>query len=439
MFDEIAYDEILEGRKALLDGWGGRPGIIITRAKGARLWDSQGKEYIDCTSQAFSLNIGANHPRVIEEVRKQLKKATHIAYHLDSVPLLSLTRKLAQIAPGDLNRVNFCLEGSLASESAMKLAMKNRPGSRFFIVFEHGYHGRNLSTMAISWIDPENPFSYFKENVIRVPEAYCYRCRFNLSYPSCSFECVRFLEETMEKNKDKGIIALMMEPVQGNGGQISFPPEFHRRVREVCDRQGVLLIWDEIQTAFGRVGKMFAAELYQVVPDILVFGKAVAGGFPLAGIIIRDNLKGFSAGENAFTFAHFPLSLVAACATIDILEEEKLLERCNRLNEHIIAHLKNLQEKYEIIGDVRGPGLAIGVELVKDRDTKEPAVKEANRMVRLGLEEGVMLGISKYRGLGNVIKIKPPLVISDEEVEKVLSVFEECIKEVQKRSQKNGI
>jgi len=433
MFETLTLEEILTGRKALMDGWGGRPGIIITRAKGAKLWDSEGREYIDCTSQAFSLNIGANHPRVIEAVREQLEKATHIAYHLDSFPLLTLTRKLTQLAPGDLNRVNFCLEGSLASESAMKLAIKNRPGCKYFIVFEHGYHGRNLPTMAVSWTDPRPSFSYFKENVIKVPEAYCYRCKFNLSYPSCNLECARFLEETIEKNKKESIIAVMMEPVQGNGGQISFPPEFHQKVREICDRHNVLLIWDEVQTGFGRVGKMFAAELYKVVPDILVFGKAVAGGFPLAGIIARDKLKSFDAGENAFTFAHFPLSLAAACVTIDVLREEKLLERCEKLNQEIITYLRNLQEKYEIIGDVRGPGLAIGIELVKDRDTKEPAVKEANELVKMSLERGVMFGISKYAGLGNVVKIKPPLVITDEEVEKVLSVFKECVEKIQKR------
>ncbi|MBE0479297.1 aminotransferase class III-fold pyridoxal phosphate-dependent enzyme, partial [Candidatus Aerophobetes bacterium] len=323
-------------------------------------------------------------------------------------------------------------EGSLASESAVKLAMKNRPEARYFIVFEHGYHGRNLSTMALSWNDPKSPFSYFKENVIKVPEAYCYRCKFNLSYPSCNFACASFLEETIERNKEEGIIAVMMEPVQGNGGQISFPFEFHHKVREICNHQDVLLIYDEIQTGFGRVGKMFASELYQVVPDILVFGKAVAGGLPLAGIMVRDNLRGFAPGENAFTFAHFPLSLVAALATIDVLKKENLLQRCNILNQYITDQLNNLKEKYEIIGDVRGPGLAIGIELVKDRDTREPAVNEANQVVKLGLDRGIMFGISKYAGLGNVVKIKPPLVISDAEVEKVLSVFEECIEKVQR-------
>ena len=135
MLDNLTSEEVLSGRRALLDGWDGRPNIIVTRAKGAKLWDSEGKEYIDCTSQAFSLTIGANHPRIIEAVKKQLEKVTHIAYHLDSVPLLLLSRKLAQIAPANLNRVNFCLEGSLAVESAMKLAMKNRPKSKYFIVF----------------------------------------------------------------------------------------------------------------------------------------------------------------------------------------------------------------------------------------------------------------------------------------------------------------
>jgi len=431
MFNEIASEEILAGRKALLDGWGARPDIIITRAKGAKLWDDEGKEYIDCTSQAFSLNIGANHPEVMEAVKDQLERASHIAYNLDSVPLLLLTRKLAQIAPGDLNRVNFCLEGSLASESAMKLAMKNRPKCRYFIVFEHSYHGRNLLTMAASWTDPKNPFSYFTENIIKVPEAYCYRCSFSLSYPSCQLKCARFLEETVEKTANAGVVAVMMEPVQGNGGQISFPPKFHREVRQICSRHGILLIWDEIQTGFGRVGKMFAAELYRVVPDILIFAMAVAGGFPLAGIIVRASLKGFDAGENAFTFAHFPPSLVASLATIDILEKRGLLKRCNELNQYITGRLRNLQEKYEIIGDIRDPGLAIGIELVKDRNSKEPAIEEANQVVELGLQRGVMFGISKYRGLGNVVKIKPPLVISDEEVESVLSVFEECIEEVQ--------
>ena len=433
MGDKINPEEVASGRRALLDGWGGRADIIITKTRGAKLWDIEGKEYIDCSSQAFCLSIGANHPRVVEAVREQLEKATHVAYHLDTLPLLRLTKKLTEIAPGDLNRVNFCLEGSLAVESAMKLAQKNRPGRQYFIVFEHGFHGRNISTIAASWTDPTKSLPYFKENIIKAPEAYCFRCPFNLTYPSCNLECAKSLEKIIEKKRDSGVIALIMEAVQGNGGQIPFPPAFHQEVRKICHRQDILLILDEVQTGFGRVGKMFAAELYQFVPDILVFGKAVAGGLPLAGLLARDNLEGFGAGENAFTFAHFPLSMVAALATIGVLEEGELLERCNALNQTILSHLRDLQQKYEIIGDVRGPGLAIGVELVKNRDSKEPAVKEANEVVQLGLEKGIMFGISKYGGLGNVLKIKPPLVITDEEVERVLSVLEECLSAVENR------
>jgi len=414
-----------------MGGWGGRPNLIVTRLKGAKFWDDQGREYIDCTSQAFSLNLGALHPRVVEAAKRQMETMTHVLYHLDSVPLLLLSKRIAEIAPGDLNRVSFCLEGSMASEMAMKLAMKNKPERRYFVVFDHAFHGRTLSTIAASWVDPWNRFPYYMENIVRVPEAYCYRCAFGLEYPSCDLRCAQYLEDTIKNRINGGVVAVMMEPVQGNGGQISFPPEFHKRVREICTQNKVLLIWDEIQTGFGRVGEMFAADLYDVVPDILVFGKGVAGGFPLAGIIARDHLEPWGIAENAFTFAHFAPSLVAALVTIEILEEGKVLENCRRLNRYVIDRLMKMKEEYEIIGDVRGPGLAIGVELVKNKVTREPGIEEANRIADMGLQNGVMFGTSRYGRLGNVLKIKPPLVITTEEIEKVLSVLEKCLPEVE--------
>ena len=438
MYDRISESEISAGRKVLMGGWGGRPNLIVTRIEGAKFWDDQGREYIDCTSQAFSLNLGALHPKVIEAAKQQMERMTHILYHLDSIPLLLLSKKIAEIAPGDLNRVSFCLEGSMASEMAMKLAMKNKPDRRYFVTFDHAFHGRSLSTIAASWVDPWNSFPYYMENIVRVPEAYCYRCVFGLEYPSCDLRCAQYLEDTIKRRVNGGVVGVMMEPVQGNGGQISFPPEFHKRVREICTKNNVLLIWDEVQTGFGRVGEMFAADLYDVVPDILIFGKGVAGGFPLAGIIARDKLQSWGTGENAFTFAHFTPSLVAALTTIEILKEGKPLERCRKLNTYIIGRLMKMKEEYDIIGDARGLGLAIGVELVKNRETKEPAIEEANEIVEMGLEKGVMFGISRYGRLGNVIKIKPPLVITDEEIEKVLSVLEKCILQISRKVRKTA-
>jgi 4-aminobutyrate aminotransferase-like enzyme len=431
MFDSITESGMSVGRKALLDGWGGRPNIVIKKARGAKMWDVNGKEYLVCESQAFALSIGAQHPRVVEAVRKQAEELSHTAYNIDNIPLLLLSRRLTELSPGNLNKVNFCLEGSLAVEGAMKLAVKNSSNRRYFVSMDHGYHGRTLMTMSASWKHPYiAEYISFIENVIKVPEAYCYRCAFNLDCRDCQYLCVDHLEHTLKNRVPGGAVAVIVEPIQGNGGQISFLKEYHQKVREVCSRNGVLLIYDEVQTGFGRTGKIFASELYDVVPDIMTFGKAIAGGYPLAGFLASDELRPFDPGEHAFTFAHFPISMAAALATLEVIEEENLLEKCVETGRYITSRLSEMQEKYPVIGDIRGPGLAIGIELVKDRGTKEPAVEEANKVLAEGLEKGVVFGVSHYGGLGHILKIKPPLVISDEEVEKALEVFETCIKHV---------
>jgi len=430
MYKSIEKDEIIAARNAFLDGKGSRPNFIITRAKGAKIWDDKGKEYIDCSSGAFVTNIGSCHPKVIEVVKEQIDRLTHTVYDYDNIPMLHLTKKLSHLAPGDLNKINFCLEGSVAVEGAMKLAIKNNPDRRCFVCLDHAYHGRTFATMPLGWVVPGDTLSsYCMSNIVKVPEAYCYRCAFGLNYPSCSLRCASFLEETIENRANGGVIAVLMEPVQGNGGQISFPKEYCSRIREICSRHGVLLIWDEIQTAFGRLGTMFAAELYGVIPDILVFGKALGGGFPIAGIMARDVLRDFGTAEHVFTFAHFPPSMAAALATLEVIEGEGLLSKCKQLSSLIIDRLTKIQMEYGLVGDVRGVGLAIGIELVKNGETKEPAAEESQKIVQLALEKGVILGISKFAGTGNVIKIKPPLVTTRDEINKALNVLEECISE----------
>lgn len=211
------------------------------------------------------------------------------------------------------------------------------------------------------------------------------------------------------------------------------PPGYLKRVKEICHEYGILLIFDEIQTAFGRLGSMFASELYGTLPDMLIYGKAIAGGFPLAGVMLRDDLKPYDPAVHSFTFAHFPVSLAAACATLDVLIEEKLPQRAKETGEYITKNLLKLKEKYEIIGDVRGPGLMIGIELVKDKDTKEPACKEASQFLKEGIKRGIIFGQSKFLGLGNVVKIKPPLVLTRNEADRVLEVFEEVTRVVSSR------
>jgi len=432
VFEEIKDQEKRAAHRSILEGWTERLELLITKASGASLWDDTGREFIDCTSQSFSLSVGACHPQVLEAVQEQMQKFTHLQHVMDSIPLLQLTSLLTEIAPKGLNKVNYCLEGSIAVEAAMKLAIKNKPQGRYFLALEHGYHGRTFATMAISWVPPGGPFPYYKQYVIRVPEAYCYRCAFDLIYPQCGLQCLQFTEHVINRVVDGEVIALITEPVQGNGGQISFPSEYHKGIRKICDKYDIIYISDEIQTAFGMVGEMFAADLYDTVPDILVFGKSIAGGFPLAGVLVRENLQGFDMAEHATTFSHFPLSMAAAVATLQTLKKEKLLERARNKGFYITQRLLKMKEKYEIIGDVRGPGLAIGVELVRSKKNKEPAIGESRDLIEKGLRKGVMFGISKYPGLGNVIKIKPSIKITDAQVDQVLTVFEECIKEIEK-------
>jgi len=425
MLQNVTESDLAAGRQALLGGGvGGGLEILIDHGSGACFWDSRGNEYIDCTSQAWSLNVGYCHPRVIEAVEEQIHRLTHSRTSFETVAKLLLAKRLGELGPGNLKKVSFGLTGSGANEGAMKLAMRNRPGNLFVTLWD-GYHGRTLATLNMSWPHPNNRFAAWKGEVLRIPQAYCYRCPFELSYPECGLECVRFAKQAILKGASEPPVALMMEPIQGNGGMIDFPPDYYPAMRKLCDELGMLLIWDEIQTGFGRVGDWFAANIYDTVPDIMIIGKGLGGGFPLFGTLSRPDLKPFEPGDHSFTFAHFPVSMAAALGSIQAIEEEDMLARSRSLGALITERLNEMKAKYELIGDVRGPGLMIGVELVKDKKTKEMACEEAHQFITEGLKRGMVFGESKYLNLSNIVKIKPPIVITESQVERVLDVFEE--------------
>jgi 4-aminobutyrate aminotransferase-like enzyme len=430
MVTDINLKDLEEGRKYLMSGsvGGGLP-IIIESGKGAVIKDTNGKEYIDCTSQAWSYNIGVSHPKVINAVREQIEKITHVRTSFETIPKLLLLKKLGEILPGSLKKISFCLHGSVANESALKLAVTNNPDRTKFLTPFDNYSGRTLATIAASW--PYAPisklFSSFIENFIRIPNAYCYRCPFNLKYSKCNLLCADYVKTMIERGTEP-IIGLIMEPLQAQGGMIEFPEGYLKRIREICDEYGILLIFDEIQTGFGRLGAMFACELYNVYPDILTFGKALGGGFPIAGVMQRADLKPPEPATDSFTFAHFPVSFTASAATLEIIKEEKILEKAKKMGRYFTSRLKKLQDRYEIIGDIRGPGLMLGVELVKNRKTKEMANDITHAIVKEAIGDGVIFGESKFKGIGNVLKIKPPLVISELQADRVLEVFEKHIK-----------
>ncbi|HSC69724.1 MAG TPA: aspartate aminotransferase family protein [Candidatus Methylomirabilis sp.] len=420
-------------------------GPVLVGGQGCRVTDIDGNTYLDCTSQAWTLALGYNHPEVIEAAVTQARTLAHVRAGFPTIPRLLLAKRLAELCPGRLNRVTNAPTGSLAVEAALKLAMINRPDAHRFITFYHAYHGSTLATMAASWMGtqtarlgspgppghfgPGVKFLPFMQHFVRVPNAYCYRCPRRASSPDCSPECAAPLRDTIQRGVDGPVAAVLLEPIQGNGGQIPFPAAFLREVRRICDEFGILLIFDEIQTGFGRTGRMFAAELVGVTPDILVLSKSMGGGFPIAAVVADDRLKSFEpTGEDVYTFGSNPIAQAVALKVIEILERDGIPEHVARMGAILTRGLQDLQTKYPQIGDVRGPGLFIGVEMVKDPESKEAAPVEARRIVEEAWNRGVILATAS--ALPNVIKLKPPLIIQEPEISLVLDVLADCLKVV---------
>jgi 4-aminobutyrate aminotransferase-like enzyme len=426
-------EDLAAGRDALLSGWssGSEPGLIITKAEGALVWDAEGREYIDCTSMAWSNNIGASRPEVVEAAFAQARELSHLRSNFDSVPLLRLAHALTKDAPGDLKRIGFTLHGSLAVEMAMKLALANRPGHTGpFLALTDGYHGRSLASMGLGWPHPNHAFDRTFPAVLRVPQPYAYR-----SGRSADEEvdyCVAELRDAITRRATGLPPALIMEPVQGNGTQLDFPDRYYREVRDVCAEHDILLIFDEVQTGFGRTGRMWAAEYYGVTPDILVFGKGVGGGFPLAGVLASTSLTGFQPGDDALTFGEFPVSLAAGLAALDVLHRDDLLQACADAGKYVTAALHEMRPRHPLIGDIRGPGLLIGIELVRDQQTRQPATAEALEVYRRAMDLGVIFGTTRYAGLGNVLKVKPPFTVTRDQLDRVLDVLDQVLTAIER-------
>jgi 4-aminobutyrate aminotransferase-like enzyme len=412
-------------------------GPFLVEGKGCVITDIDGKTYIDCQSQAWALNAGHGNEAIMKAAFEQGTLLAHCRPIHDTFPRTRLIEKLVEIAPGDLKKVGFALGGSSASESALKLAMVNKPEAMNFITLYNAWHGNSLATIDASWTPTLTKhrhygfgmkFRPFLGNFLRVPNPYCYRCYFGESYPNCKLTCAKVLELTIEKAATGPVAAVYLEPLQGVGGQVPCPVEYLREVRRICDKFGVLLMYDEVQTAFGRMGTMFAADYYGVMPDVIAMAKGMGNGWPIGGILASTKLKSFdSDGEDAYTCMNNAMIHAAALANIRYIQENKLCENAKAMGDFISSALRQLQKKYPQIGDVRGPGLHIGVEFVVDPETKEPADDLTLAVYNKAMEKGVFFGLSG--AIGNVLKIKPPLNITKPLAERVLEVFESCVKE----------
>ncbi|MBW1734391.1 MAG: 4-aminobutyrate--2-oxoglutarate transaminase [Deltaproteobacteria bacterium] len=399
--------------------------IFVKRARGALIEDVEGNEYIDFGGGIGVVNVGHCNERVVSAVKDQAEQYLHTCFHISMYePYVELAKRLNEITPGEFRKKTFFVNsGAEAVENAVKIARyaTKRQG---IIAFENAFHGRTYMAMTLtSKVKPYKfGFGPFCPEVYRMPFAYCYRCPFDGEYPSCGLYCADHLEDFFIGNvAAESVAAIIAEPIQGEGGFVVPPPGYFKKIKAVCERNGILFIMDEVQTGIGRTGKLFASEHYEVVPDIILTAKSLAAGLPLAGVTGRAEIvEAPHVGGLGGTYGGNPVSCAAALAVLDLLDTE-LLQKARELGEKVRTRFLEFQEEFEIIGDVRGLGPMIGMELVKNRGTKEPAADKAKELANRCLAKGlIILACGNY---GNVIRTLMPLVITDEQLERGCSIL----------------
>jgi 4-aminobutyrate aminotransferase len=390
--------------------------LLLVEGRGVRVRDAAGREYLDLFGGILTVSVGHAHPRVAEAVTRQVATIAHTSTCYLNEPMLQLARRLAEITPGRLQKSFFTNSGTEAIETAIAAA-RAYTGRHEVIALRHSYHGRSqlatTLTANAAWRTP-TPLP----GIVHAHNAYCYRCSFGLSYPACDVACARDIEELIRTTTTGQIAAFVAEPIQGVGGFVTPPPEYFRVAVEIVRRHGGVFICDEVQTGFGRTGDyMFGIQHWGVEPEIMVFAKGLANGAPIGATIAVPEVADACTGSSISTFGGNPVSMAAAVATLDVVAEMDLPRHVARVGGMLLSGLRELQERYPFMGDVRGKGLMIGVELV--REGKTPAPDLTTSFMELAREEGVLVG----RGglYGNVLRIAPPMTIGEEEVAEALS------------------
>ncbi len=385
--------------------------VVADHGDGALLYDADGTEYIDCFAGISVTNAGHHNPKVHAAAMAQADKLVHACSYVYHVPSVgALAEKLAEITPGKLQKTFFGNGGAEAIEGAFRLA-KRFSGKREFVAIESSFHGRSFATLSVTGNSARKKGGGpYMPGVAFVPTPYCYRCFAETTPDKCDMLCARRVSEVMRLHLSGDVCAFIAEPVMGEGGIIVPPDDYFKRVKKSLDDEGVLFIADEVQSGFGRTGKMFAIEHYGVEPDIMTMAKGIADGWPLSAFTARaDIADAFQIGDHLSTFGGNPVSCAAALANIDFLQGG-VIEASAKKGADLKARFENLMLEQPLIGDVRGKGLMIGVELVEDRETKVPASAAAGFVRQYCLEHNVLIGVGG--NFGSVLRIQPPLVIS---------------------------
>jgi 4-aminobutyrate aminotransferase len=407
--------------------------LVVESAKGCIVKDVDGNEFIDFNSGLVCMNVGHNHPKVIGAIKSQCDRFLHYS-NTDFFykEVIEVADKLAHITPGNPEKkVYFGNSGAEALEAAVKLA-KWHTRRHLFLGFISAFHGRTIGALSFTASKPTQRRYFFPlmPGVTHVPYAYCYRCPYKLTYPECRYWCVDFIDEYVLQKyvPPEDVAAMVMEPIQGEGGYVVPPPEYFQRIKKLADKYGFLLIDDEVQSGMGRTGKWFAIEHWGVEPDIISTSKALASGLPLGATIAKAKIMDWVPGSHASTFGGNPLSCVSAGAVIDVIKEERLLENATKQGAHIMKRLTELKDKCEIVGDVRGKGLMVGMEIVENKESKKPAPQKAMEIMTRSWKRGVNVITCG----ASTIRVAPPLIITRELVDAALDIIEDVVREVEK-------
>lgn len=409
--------------------------LYVQSAKGAIITDVDGNELIDFAGGIGMQNVGHCHPKVVKAIQDQVESSIHSCFHVAPYEsYIALAERLNELTPGDFKKKTmFANSGAEAVENAVKIARK-ATGRSAIVSFERAYHGRTLLTMSLtSKVKPyKHGFGPFASEVYKLPYPYYYRADEGLTQEEVDSQILAYFERFMlEEVASDNIAAIILEPLQGEGGFIVPTTTFMRGVRNICDKYGIIMIADEIQTGFARTGSLFAMDHFGVAPDLMTFSKSIAAGMPLSAITGRaDLMDAPGPGQLGGTFSGSPAACVAALAGLDVIEEENLVNRAVEIGARMMEVFNSWKDKYELIGDVRGLGAMTAIELVKDKETKEPAAEEVKAIMKETHSKGV---ITISAGIySNVLRFLPPLVITDEQLEEGLTILEAAIAKLSK-------
>lgn len=409
--------------------------LLIEEGDGCYLADIEGKKYLDLSSQLMCSNLGHRSDKAIGALIKQANKLCYAAPSFATKPAAKLGQKLSEITPGDLKKTFFSLGGTEANEAAIKIARLYTKKTKLITRFS-SYHGATSGSIALTG-DPRTHYAIGMPGVIRAPDCYCYRCPLGLDYPDCGIACVEYIDEIIRMEDENTVAGVVIEPIVGTNGILVPPDEYMPRLRGICDERDVLLIDDEVMTGFGRTGKWFCIEHWNVVPDIMSMAKGLTGAFiPLGATIARKKIADFFDEEgNLFchghTYSNHPLCCAVALAAIQEYKDKNLVENAFRMGDVLGRKLNELKDEHVSIGDVRGKGLFWGIELVKNRETKEPFVSRSEKFLPNTLKRisaaAMEKGVYVVNAL-NILIIAPPLIVKEEQIDEGVQVLDEVLK-----------